>query len=428
MTDRKRGAKRSKKHGTEQNTGQSTESFTESVSSSLTRLKNSLHRHLSQQWTELTSPSFSVPASKLPEPLAHHATEVSASTIPESVVAEIAESLNLRGKHAHHHAATDQESENAPEPEDGSQTAEKSDYNFDSSRHLPLGARFKPRGVFEDDWSARPSADKPWPVILIHGTVDTKGVWQELGTELRADGWCVFAPDYGKRGTAAMEESAVQLGAYIEAVRTITGAEQVILIGHSQGGLLARYWMRTSGQARYVKHLVSLGAPNHGTTMGGILSPLVTNNLTENIMHSLIQHWFGPVGFQQITGSEIFAVFNNGADDRDGDGNSDDSSGTNTHGSGELEDGVDYTCIASRQDTVVQPPETCFLNGPADQVRNVWVQDIIPRANVQHQDLPMNKHVRAIIRTGLKKGANEENLKHKTQNTEPKTRRLEHGV
>lgn len=388
-----------RKHGTKQ----STESFTESVSNSLTRLKNSLRRHLSQQWTELTSPSFSVPASKLPEPLAHHATEVSASTIPESVVAEIAESLNLRGKHAHHHAATDQESENAPEPEDGSQTAEKSDYNFDSSRHLPLGARFKPRGVFEDDWSARPSANKPWPVILIHGTVDTKGVWQELGTELRADGWCVFAPDYGKRGTAAMEESAVQLGAYIEAVRTITGAEQVILIGHSQGGLLARYWMRTSGQARYVKHLVSLGAPNHGTTMGGILSPLVTNNLTENIMHSLIQHWFGPVGFQQITGSEIFAVFNDG-DDR-GDGNSDDSYG-------ELEDGVDYTCIASRQDTVVQPPETCFLNGPAHQVRNVWVQDIIPRANVQHQDLPTNKHVRAIIRTGLKKGARQANLKH----------------
>lgn len=400
-----------RKHGTKQ----STESFTESVSNSLTRLKNSLRRHLSQQWTELTSPPFSVPASKLPEPLAHHATEVSTSTIPESVVAEIAESLNLRGKHAHHHAATDQESENAPEPEDGSQTAEKSDYNFDSSRHLPLGARFKPRGVFEDDWSARPSANKPWPVILIHGTVDTKGVWQELGTELRADGWCVFAPDYGKRGTAAMEESAVQLGAYIEAVRTITGAEQVILIGHSQGGLLARYWMRTSGQARYVKHLVSLGAPNHGTTMGGILSPLVTNNLTENIMHSLIHRWFGPVGFQQITGSEIFAVFN-------------DDGASSTHGSGELEDGVDYTCIASRQDTVVQPPETCFLNGPAHQVRNVWVQDIIPRANVQHQDLPMNKHVRAIIRTGLKKGASEANLKHKTQNTEPKTRSRKHGA
>lgn len=408
-----------RKHGTKQ----STESFTESVSNSLTRLKNSLRRHLSQQWTELTSPSFSVPASKLPEPLAHHATEVSTSTIPESVVAEIAESLNLRGKHAHHHAATDQESENAPEPEDGSQTAEKSDYNFDSSRHLPLGARFKPRGVFEDDWSARPSANKPWPVILIHGTVDTKGVWQELGTELRADGWCVFAPDYGKRGTAAMEESAVQLGAYIEAVRTITGAEQVILIGHSQGGLLARYWMRTSGQARYVKHLVSLGAPNHGTTMGGILSPLVTNNLTENIMHSLIHRWFGPVGFQQITGSEIFAVFND-----DGARNTDDDGASSTHGSGELEDGVDYTCIASRQDTVVQPPETCFLNGPAHQVRNVWVQDIIPRANVQHQDLPMNKHVRAIIRTGLKKGASEANPKHKTQNTEPKTRSLEHGV
>ena len=128
-------------------------------------------------------------------------------------------------------------------------------------------------------------------------------------------------------------------------------------------------------------------------------------------MRSLIQHWFGPVGFQQITGSEIFAVFNDGGGDRKG--------GRSTHGSsddssGELEEGVDYTCIASRQDTVVQPPETCFLNGPAHQVRNVWVQDIIPRANVQHQDLPTNKHVRAIIRTGLKKGASEATRKRRT--------------
>lgn len=340
------------------------ESFTESVSNSLTRLKNSLRRHLSQQWTELTSPSFSVPASKLPEKLAAHATEVSATKIPDSVLSEIAESLNARGAHSAHHNGQDE-----------------SDYNFDTSLHLPLGARFKPRGIFEDDWSTRPSAQRPWPIILIHGTVDTKGVWQELGTELRQDGWCVFAPDYGKRGTAAMQESALQLGAYIEAVRTVTGTEQVILIGHSQGGLLARYWMRTSGNPAHVKHLVSLSAPNHGTTMGGILSPLASNGLTENIMHSLIRSWFGPVGFQQITGSEIFEAF-------DGE---------------ELDDGVSYTCLASRQDTVVQPPETCFLNGPADRVRNVWVQDIFPRAHVQHQDMPTNKYVRALIRTGLEK-------------------------
>ena len=349
----------------------SAESFTESVSNSLTRLKNSLRRHLSQQWTELTSPSFSVPASKLPEKLAAHATEVSATKIPDSVLSEIAESLNARGAHSAHHNGQDE-----------------SDYNFDTSLHLPLGARFKPRGIFEDDWSTRPSAQRPWPIILIHGTVDTKGVWQELGTELRQDGWCVFAPDYGKRGTAAMQESALQLGAYIEAVRTVTGTEQVILIGHSQGGLLARYWMRTSGTPAHVKHLVSLSAPNHGTTMGGILSPLASNGLTENIMHSLIRSWFGPVGFQQITGSEIFEVF----DDE------------------ELDDGVSYTCLASRQDTVVQPPETCFLNGPADRVRNVWVQDIFPRAHVQHQDMPINKYVRALIRTGLEKELESESV------------------
>ena len=47
----------------------------------------------------------------------------------------------------------------------------------DAAATLPLGARMKPRGIFEDDWGARPTAQRPWPVILIHGTCDTKGVW-----------------------------------------------------------------------------------------------------------------------------------------------------------------------------------------------------------------------------------------------------------
>ena len=44
----------------------------------------------------------------------------------------------------------------------------------DAAATLPLGARIKPRGVFEDDWGARPTAERPWPVILIHGTCNNE--------------------------------------------------------------------------------------------------------------------------------------------------------------------------------------------------------------------------------------------------------------
>lgn len=246
---------------------------------------------------------------------------------------------------------------------------------------LPLGARLKPRGIFEDDWTARPHKDRPWPIILLHGTADSKGIWQALGGELREDGWAVFAPDYGTRATGLLSKSAVQVGAYIDAVLTMTGTHQVIIAGHSQGGLLARYWMRVLGGASKVRHLISLGAPNHGTTEGGIISPLMASKRTDSIMKSIIQAFFGEAGQQQIVGSEILNAVNHG---------------------GDLDEGVTYTCIATHYDAVVVPPETCFLSpSPVEDgvVRNIYVQDFDSHAVVLHHDLPTDRRVRAIVRT-----------------------------
>lgn len=251
-------------------------------------------------------------------------------------------------------------------------------------KSLPLGARLKPRGIFEDDWTAQLSANRPWPVILLHGTCDSKGVWQLFGSDLRQDGWAVFAPDYGTRATGLIPESAAQVGAYIEAVMHATGAEKVIIAGHSQGGLVARYWMRQLGGAKYVKHLMCMGSPNHGTTKGGILSTLVTNRRADSVMSSIIEAYFGPAGEQQIVGSDILNEVN-----RDGD----------------LDEGVTYTNIVTRSDAVVVPPETCFLaphkvkNGT---VRNIYVQDFDQRAVIMHHDLPVDKRVRVIARTILR--------------------------
>lgn len=298
-------------------------------------------------------------ASKIvPETLRAHVDKVQTRPLPEKIADEIVDSL----------AAVDESLAKLQDDESGK---------------LPMIARLRPRGYFEDNWAARPSEERPWPVVLIHGTGATSGNWQELAHELREDGWAVFAPGYGARATNPIQQSAHEVGQYIEAVLARTGADRVIVVGHSQGGLVARYWMRYCDGADKVHHLVSLAVPHHGTTLGGVISPLIKTKMAENLLDSFVSSWFGPAGFQQVVGSPIVEALADGGDtDEEVDG---------------------YTSIATRSDSVIQPPETCFLVG--DNVRNLWVQDVDPHAVVMHEDMPQDRRVRRLVAATLRRVA-----------------------
>jgi len=56
---------------------------------------------------------------------------------------------------------------------------------------------------------------------------------------LAPDGYCVFALDYGNRGTGPIEQSAAQLRDFIDQVLSATGAAKVSIVGHIQGGMPA---------------------------------------------------------------------------------------------------------------------------------------------------------------------------------------------
>src|SRR4051812_36016068 len=137
-----------------------------------------------------------------------------------------------------------------------------------------------------------PSADHPYPVVLVHGTFANAAFsWQTLAPMLSNAGYCVFALNYGATtwttfsndhtyGVDFVENSAAQLENYIAATvlpNTFeadgTHPSQVDIVGHSQGGMLPRYLIDTTSSTQYpglghaaqVHTLVGLAPSNQGT-------------------------------------------------------------------------------------------------------------------------------------------------------------------
>src|SRR5689334_17543206 len=64
--------------------------------------------------------------------------------------------------------------------------------------------------------SCKPAAAHPYPVILVHGTFGDMTVsWNSVAPALESHGFCVWALDYGRRGTGPIDQSADQLVAFI---------------------------------------------------------------------------------------------------------------------------------------------------------------------------------------------------------------------
>src|SRR6476659_5307540 len=136
------------------------------------------------------------------------------------------------------------------------------------------GTEISPPGA--NDWSCKPIAEHPYPVILVPGTFESMDKnWSTLSPHLKSAGYCVFALNYGETNgvyaTAPVAKSAQELAPFVDAVRSATGAKKVDLVGHSQGGMMPRYYMGFLGGAKYVHHLIGIAPSNHGTE--GVIIP-----------------------------------------------------------------------------------------------------------------------------------------------------------
>lgn len=103
------------------------------------------------------------------------------------------------------------------------------------------------------------------PIILIHGVIDNRSIFTVLRRALRNRGFGrLYALNYSPF-TDDIADVARRLGTLIEDVCEQTGYERVHIVGHSMGGLIARYYVQCLGGDAHVHTVCTLGSPHGGT-------------------------------------------------------------------------------------------------------------------------------------------------------------------
>ncbi|MWA13059.1 lipase family alpha/beta hydrolase [Streptomyces sp. BA2] len=109
-----------------------------------------------------------------------------------------------------------------------------------------------------------PAESRP-PVVLLHGFIDNRSVFVLLRRSLaQHGGQHVESLNYSPL-TCDIRTAAELLGRHIEEICERTGHHQVDIVGHSLGGLIARYYAQRLGGDERVRTLVTLGTPHEGT-------------------------------------------------------------------------------------------------------------------------------------------------------------------
>ncbi|MFB8349939.1 esterase/lipase family protein [Streptomyces niveus] len=103
------------------------------------------------------------------------------------------------------------------------------------------------------------------PVLLLHGFVDNRSVFVLLRRSLARHGWRHLESLNFSPLTSDIRLAAEVLGRHIEEICARTGHREVDIVGHSLGGLIARYYVQRLDGDTKVRTLVTMGTPHAGT-------------------------------------------------------------------------------------------------------------------------------------------------------------------
>ncbi|ALG84415.1 esterase/lipase family protein [Gordonia phthalatica] len=243
-----------------------------------------------------------------------------------------------------------------------------------------------------NDFSCRPTARHPRPVVLVHGSGGGRQTnWATLAPVLKNAGYCVFAPTYGALSSAwpasalgglgPKLDSAWDVKRFMDRVMTATGVRQIDLVGHSLGTEIPTYWMKYLGGRGHVAHYVSLApywrqGPDDDDARGEAIAEF--------------RAWLGisaPVrpDCPECSTPPRDLNFNRAV-----------------RVPTPYLPGVAYTNIVTRDDEIVTPYTAGLLDGPpGTSVRNIVVQNGCALDHSDHMSITSNRRSAALVRNAL---------------------------
>ncbi len=130
------------------------------------------------------------------------------------------------------------------------------------------------------------------PVVLVHGIGDNRSAFTLLRRTLRRRGFGRITTVNYSPLTSDVRKAAAELARHVERVCQQSGYEQVFVVGHSLGGLIARYYAQCLGGDSRVSTLVTLGSPHAGSQLARLAPVLVSRQLRPN--SELMRELAGP--------------------------------------------------------------------------------------------------------------------------------------
>lgn len=212
-----------------------------------------------------------------------------------------------------------------------------------------------------NDFSCEPSRRRPHPVVLVHGLGANRTVnWSTMSPFLANRGYCVFALTYGTRdsvdfpgyqpgGMLRMQRSAKELKRFIGKVLDATGARRVDIVGHSQGSLMPNYLVKFMDGDVVVDDYVGVTPLWDGTNPAGLatLDDIGQALGFEHLAYDALKPYCASCR-QFLSSSRFMAKMNSGGGPRVA--------------------GVDYTMIMTRNDELVSPWQSGYMDGATNLV------------------------------------------------------------
>ncbi len=271
-----------------------------------------------------------------------------------------------------------------------------------ADRPLPVPYSFLPAAVIAglsfdadppgaNDWSCRPSAEHPTPVVLVHGLTGNKATnWQTFSPLLANEGYCVFALTYGQSalapagtenvfgGFARIEDSAAQLSEFVDRVLAATGTDQVDILGHSEGTVVPNYYAKFLDGGPKIDKYVSIAPLWRGTNAAGLntLAVLGTPFGVTPLVFGALRPYFAS-GEQLLASSDFIAMMRSG--------------GT------PIVDGITYTNIVTKYDELVIP----YTSGIEPGMTNLVVQKYCPLDLSEHFQIVADPVAAALVLNAL---------------------------